>query len=405
MNYKKDFPIFKKYQNLIYLDSAATSQKPTAVIKAVSDFYTKANSNIHRGSYPLSDTATKIYEAARKKVADFIHASSPEEIIFTSNASEAINFAATGYAQKFLRRGDIIVTTIAEHHSNFVPWLRLKEKGINLVVLPLNNNYQMDFQKILVDNIPKKKIKLIAINHASNVLGAINPVAEITNFLKENNIQAKILVDGAQMIPHSIVNVKQLDCDFYAFSSHKMLGPSGVGVLWAKEELLKAMDPIFTGSHMISEVNTNRAVWADIPDKFEVGTGSLEAVAGLGSAIDYLNRNGMKNVENYERQLVEYALEVLPGIKNIKIYGSLNPENRLGVFSFSLKGIHPHDIGEILGRDNICIRTGHHCAQPLMKALKVPATARASLYLYNTKEDIDRLAEGLNKVKKIFKNG
>lgn len=401
---KKVFPIFKTYPNLVYLDSAATSQKPDIVIDAVSNFYTSNNSNIHRGIYDLSDKATEAFESSRAKVANFIGAKDSSEIIFTANASEAINLVAYGFARKYLKKGDVIVTTEMEHHSNFVSWLRLRDEiGVRLVILPITKNYELDYKKILSTKTPKRKIKLVALTQASNVLGTVNNIAAISKFLRKNDINAKVLVDGAQAIPHLSVDVKKLGCDFYAFSSHKMLGPSSVGVLWSNKELLEEMDPLFVGSHMIETVTSKSATWAGLPDKFEVGTGRLESVVGLGAAIDYLTKLGMKNVESYEKDLTKYALSKLTKIKGVKIFGKTNIKDRLGVFSFAIGNVHPHDIGEILNRRHIAIRTGHHCAQPLMNYLGVYGTARASLYIYNTKSDVDKLVEGIMDVKKIFK--
>ncbi|KKR29745.1 MAG: Cysteine desulfurase [Candidatus Woesebacteria bacterium GW2011_GWA1_39_8] len=402
-NRKKDFPIFVTYPKLVYLDSASTSQKPRAVIDAVTDFYTKYNSNVDRGIYDLSEKATAVFENSRAKVAKFIGAPHPEEIIFTANASEALNLVAYGYAKKFLKKGDTVVTTEMEHHSNFVPWLRLKDEiDINLVFLPINNNYDLDYEKTLTFEISKNKIKIVCLTHASNVLGTVNPVAKIVKFLKKNDIAAKVLVDGAQAVPHLPVDVQKLGCDFYVFSSHKMLGPSGVGVLWAKKELLKHMDPLMVGSHMIATVSKKKATWAEIPAIFETGTGRLEAVAGLGAAIDYLTKLGMKNIETYEKTLTNYALQKLTKIAGVKIFGKTTPKDRLGVLSFAIGNVHPHDVGEILNRHHIAIRAGQHCAQPLMQVLGVNGTARASLYIYNTKADIDKLAEGIMEVKRIF---
>lgn len=400
---KTDFPIFKTYPKLVYLDSASTSQKPQSVIFAVTNFYTNSYANIHRGIYDLSDKATEVFEGARAKVAKFIGANSSDEIIFTGNASEAINLVAYGFAKKYLKKGDYIVLSDMEHHSNIVPWLRLKDEiGIKIFFLPLTKDYDIDYQKILAKDLPKNKIRLIALTHASNVLGTINPVAKIVKFLKTNNIHAQVLIDGAQSIPHLPINIKKLGCDFFVFSSHKMLGPSGVGVLWAKKDLLEKMEPFFVGSHMIETVTKTKALWTEVPGKFEVGTGKLEAVAGLGAAIDYIKSITMPKIGEYEHSLTNYALKVLLSIKDLKIFGKLTADNRLGVFSFSLGNIHPHDIGEILNRKNICIRTGHHCAQPLMKVLGVYGTCRASTYIYNTKEDIDKLSEGIMEIKKIF---
>jgi cysteine desulfurase/selenocysteine lyase len=399
----KDFPIFTNNPGLIYLDSAATSQKPQSVIDTVSEFYEKYNSNIHRGIYDLSQKATDIIEISRAKVAEFIGARQKEEIVFTGNASESINLVALGYFKKFLQKGDVIVTTEMEHHSNMLPWLMLKKSlGIKLFFLPITKNYELDYEKILSLGVPKNKIKLVALTHASNVLGTINPISRITKFLKGKDIKAKILVDGAQSAPHLPINVRKLGCDFFAFSSHKMLGPSGLGVLWARREILDKMEPLFVGGNMIETVTKKKATWAQSPDKFEPGTGRLESIAGLSAAIDYLNKLGMKNIENYEKELTKYALKKLTEIKDVKIFGKLSTKDRLGVFSFAINGVHPHDVGDILNRKKICIRTGHLCAQPLMKVLGVFGTSRASIYIYNTKADINMLVKGIMDVKKIF---
>lgn len=401
---KKDFPIFKNNPGLIYLDNAATSQKPKKVIDTVSGFYENFNSNIHRGVYDLSEKATKHFENARIKIANFIGAEDPSEIIFSANASESINLVYLKYAKRYLKKGDVVITSIMEHHSNFIPWQMLqKEIGIKLYILPINKNYELDYKKIMDFGVPKSKIKLVALTQASNVLGTINPIRKIVKFLKDNRIDAKVLIDAAQSIPHLPVDVKKLGCDFLVFSSHKMLGPSGVGVLWAKKELLNKMDPLFVGGHMIEEVTEKNAKWADIPDKFEVGTSRLEGVCGLAAAMEYLEKIGMKNVETYEEKLTDYALSKLSSIKGFKLFGKKSSKNRLGVFSFAIGNVHPHDIGEIFNRKKIAIRTGHHCAQPLMNVLGVYGTARVSTYIYNTKTDIDNLVKGIMDVKKIFK--
>jgi cysteine desulfurase/selenocysteine lyase len=292
-----------------------------------------------------------------------------------------------------------------EHHSNIIPWLRLKKiLGIKIYYIPLTKDFKLDFKKLITSNLNLKKVKLISLAHASNVLGTINPLEEIIPILKKKCVNAKILIDAAQSIPHLIVNVNKLGCDFLVFSSHKMFGPSGLGVLWAKEYILKQMDPLFLGGHMISTVTKDKATFADIPQKLEAGTGRLEQVAGLGAAIDYLNFMGLKNVQKYEETITKYALLKLPKIKNIKIYGLLSSKDRLPVFSFNIGSIHPHDAAEILSRKQICVRTGHHCAQILMYAIGTPSgTIRASLSIYNTKDDIDKLIEGIKEVNKIFK--
>lgn len=404
LSLKSDFPIFTHHPELVYLDSAATSQKPRDVIDAVTGFYEHHNSNVHRGLYSLANTADEMYEGARIKVAQFINASAPSEIIFTANASEAMNLVALGYAEKFLSEGDIIVTTQMEHHSNFVPWLNLSQRRkLRLHILPITADYRLDYQSLLRSGIPLEKIKLVSLTYASNVLGTINPVTEIISEYKSAGIKAKFVVDAAQSIPHLSLDVKKLDCDFLAFSSHKMLGPSGVGVLWGRKELLSEMEPVFTGSHMISKVSNASAEWAEVPDRFEVGTGRLEGVVGLGAAIDYLNRIGMDRIKKHEDELIAYALAQFHKLEGVKLFGSDTADNRLGVFSFAVDGVHAHDVAAVLNQYQICVRAGHHCAQPLMDTLGVPATARASLYLYNTKEDTDRLVEGIEEVKtKLF---
>jgi len=404
MQYKKDFPIFKNNKGLIYLDSAATSQKPQIVIDAVNDFYTKYNSNVHRGLYDLSQKAETLYEETRNKIAKFINAKSDEEVIFTGNTTEGINLIATGYFKKYLKADDIIVLSEMEHHSNIVPWLRLKENlGIKIIYISMTKDFCLDYEAFLKTKINFKKVKLISLTQASNVLGTINPLEKIIPVLKKKCTNAKILIDAAQSIPHLKIDVINLKCDFLTFSSHKMFGPSGVGVLWTKQELLKNTDPLFLGGHMISFVTKDAVTFAQAPQKFEAGTGKLEAVVGLGAAIDYINAIGIKNVQKYEERLTKYALLHLPKIKNLTTYGPSIYTNRLPVFSFNIGNIHPHDVSEILNRKNICVRAGHHCCQILMDTLSVPATVRASLSIYNTTGDIDKLIEGIKKVEKIFK--
>ncbi len=399
MNVKADFPIFSTHPDLVYLDSAATSQKPQAVIDAVAAFYTQTNANIHRGIYGLSQQATELFEGVRQKTADFIGAEDAAEIVFTANATESINFVAYGWARKHLNRGDIIVTSEMEHHSNFVPWLQLKKDiGIELVILPMNDAYRLDYKQ----DMDFKRVKLIALAHASNVLGTINPIAEIATHFKQKGADAKLLIDAAQTVPHIPVDVVNLGADFLAFSAHKMLGPSGVGVLYAKKALLVDMEPLLVGSHMIETVTTQKATWADAPDKFEPGTRNIEGVIGLGAAIDYLQTIGLSDIANYEHELTTYALEQFTSQKNVRLFGPTDPADRLGVFSFAVADVHPHDEAEILNRSHVAVRAGHHCAQPLMQALGVAGTARASLYLYNTKEDIDKLLQGINEVKRVF---
>lgn len=407
-NIKSDFPIFTTHPDLVYLDSGATSQKPKAVINTVTDFYTTKNANIHRGIYQLAELATQTYENTRNEVAKFIHSKTNKEIIFTGNTNQAINLVAYGWARKFLKSGDVIVLSEMEHHANIIPWLRLKEeKGIKLHFLPINKDYRLDYlslrdHEVAKQSLSTEKIKLVALTHVSNVLGTINPLEEIIPYFRELAPEAKILIDAAQSIPHLPIDVQTLGIDFLAFSPHKMLAPSGVGVLWAKEELLEEMDPLFVGSNMINTVTKEKATWAPLPDKFEVGTANLEGVAGLASAISYLKKIGYENIIAHEEELTKYCLEKLSQIPGLKLFGPKDSKNRLCIFSFAIQGAHPHDIAQILDSQKIAIRSGHHCAQITMQALCVPATARASLYLYNTKEDIDKLVEGIKVIKKTL---
>jgi cysteine desulfurase / selenocysteine lyase len=403
-NIKKDFPIFINRPGLVYLDNAATSQKPKQIIKAVSDFYEKYNANVHRGVYDLSQEATDIFEGARKKMVKFIDGNDEGEIVFTSNASEAINLVAHGYGKKYLRSGDIVVTSVLEHHSNYVPWLQLREEiGIRVFFLPLKKNSEIDYEILEKAKIDKNRIKLVAVSQISNVLGTINPISEMVSWLKSQNIHAKILIDGAQSVPHIKINVNKLGCDFFVWSGHKMLGPSGIGGLWAKKDILNEMDPLMTGSHMIKQVSDKTVSFNKVPEKFETGTGRLEAAAGLGAAIDYLQNLGMKNIFEHEKHLTAYLIEKLIKIPQVKIYGSNGIKNRVGVVSFNIEGVHAHDTGEILNRRQICVRTGHHCAMPLLSSLGVDSTVRASLYIYNTKSDIDKLISGIKETIIFFK--
>jgi cysteine desulfurase / selenocysteine lyase len=401
---KKDFPIFTVHKNLIYLDNAATTQKPKNVINAVTNFYKKSNSNVHRGVYDLSFQATEIYEGARQKIADFIGAKNSSEVIFTGNTTEAINLVAIGYAKKLLKKGDIVVLSEMEHHSNIVPWIRLKnEIGIKIYYLPITNDYLLNYKTLFSSDLDLKKVKIISLTHASNVLGTINPLEEIIGFLKKKFINAKFVVDAAQSVAHLPINVQELGCDFLAFSAHKMYGPSGVGVLWVKEDLLSILEPIFSGGGMIETVTKDKATFTNAPEKFEAGTGKLEAVAGFGAAVDYVNTIGFKKIANLDQAITEYGIKIFKGIKNVKLYGSLNSKNRLPIFSFNIINIHPHDVSEILNRKQICVRAGHHCAQVLLAALKTQSTLRASFSVYNSKEDLDKLVKAIEETKKIFK--
>jgi cysteine desulfurase/selenocysteine lyase len=399
---KEDFPIFQRKINnkdLVYLDSAATSQKPIQVIKAIENFYKNYCANVHRGVYTLAEEATLAYEESRKEVARFINAKSYEEILFVRNTTEAINLVAYAWGRKNVVKGDRILITQMEHHSNIVPWQILsKEKEAKLEYIGITDEGLLDsndFYKI------DKPLKIFAFTHASNTLGTINPVKELTKMAHEAG--ALVLIDGAQSVPHMPVNVREIDCDFLAFSGHKMLGPMGIGVLYAKKEILEEMEPFLTGGEMIKEVDYYYSTWNDLPWKYEAGTPNVEGGIALGEAIRYLTKIGMDKVREHEKLLVEYALDKLQEIKGLTIYGPKNSEIRGGVISFNIKDVHAHDVATILDQEGIQIRAGHHCAKLVMKRFNVPAMARASFYIYNSYEDIDRLYEGLLLVKKIFK--
>ncbi len=402
---KKDFPIVGKKINgkpLVFLDSASTSQKPRQVLEKVREFYENYNANIHRGVYAISEKATEEYEHVRTKVADLIGAQDPQEIVFTRGTTESVNLVAYTWGEANVKRGDNIVTTIMEHHSNFVPWQEVcKKKGAQFRVAPITKHGVLDLPKLyhLVD----KRTKLVAFTHASNMLGTIHPAALITRKIKTRNKNVTILIDGAQAVPHLAVDVQKLGCDFYVFSGHKMLAPTGVGVLWARKELLEEMPPFLTGGHMIIEVTTKYARWNDVPYKFEAGTQHIAGVIGLGAAIDYLTILGMAKVRQHEMELTRYAFSKLLRFPGIEIYGPTNIKNRTGVISFNIRDIHSHDLASFLDEKGIAIRAGHHCTMPLHReALGIEASARVSFYIYNTKEEIDRLVEGLYKAKKIL---
>lgn len=397
---RDDFPIFKriiKDKPLIYLDSAATSQKPYAVIEALNDFYKNYNANVHRGIYAISEEATSAYENARDKVADFIGAGNREGIIFTRNATEAINLVANSWGRTNLKPGDEILLTQMEHHSNLVPWQMIAQQtGAKLKFIPLTPDGRLDLGTL--PQLLTERVKFVSVVHVSNSLGTINPVEKIID--AAHAIGAFVLVDASQSVQHLGVNVKQLDCDFMAFSGHKMLGPTGIGVLWGKPEHLDKMPPYQGGGEMINEVHLEWSTYRELPGKFEAGTPNIAGAIGLGAAIDYLNKIGLGNIRRHEQELVAYALGCLEKVGDIHIYGP-RPD-RAGVVSFNIKGVHPHDVSTVLDEDGIAIRAGHHCTQPLMRWLDVPATVRASLYLYNVKEDIDCLVESLKKVKEVF---
>jgi len=400
---RRDFPILSRQINgkpLVYLDNAATSQKPKQVIKAVSEYYRRHNANVHRGIHTLAEEATNSYEEARKKVARFINARSEREVVFVRNATEAINLVAYAWGRKNLKQGDEILTTVMEHHSNLVPWqIVARETRSTLKFLDIDEDGFLkldDLEKLLTP-----KTKLVAVTWVSNVLGTINPVREITKAAHAKG--ALVLVDGAQRAPHVPIDVQREGFDFLAFTGHKMLAPMGIGVLWVRQKILEEMDPFLSGGDAIKEVTLEETIFNDLPWKFEAGTPNVGGVVGLGAAVDYLSKIGMKNIRTHSEQLTAYGLKRLNQVKSLKIYGPSDSNDRGSVFSFTIDGIHPHDLATALDQEGIAIRSGHHCAMPLHTRLGVTATARASFYLYNTEEEIDRLVEGIEKAKKIFR--
>jgi cysteine desulfurase/selenocysteine lyase len=396
---KKQFPILDQNVNgnpLVYLDSAATSQKPLKVIEALDDYYRRYNSNVHRGVHTLGTLATDGYEGAREKVRNFIGANSIEEIVFTRGTTTALNLVASSYARANLKEGDEIVISMMEHHSNIIPWQQVaKVTGATLKYFPLQPDGTLDLAE--VEKTITENTKIVSVMHVSNVLGTINPIKEIAEIAHRNG--AIMVVDGAQSTPHMKVDVKDLDCDFFAFSGHKMGGPTGIGALYGKKHLLENMEPIEFGGEMIDFVGLQDSTWKELPWKFEGGTPIIAGAIGLGAAIDFLEEVGLDNVLKHEHDLAEYAIERLSEIDGLKIFG---PKKRAGVVTFNLDDVHPHDVATVLDAEGIAVRAGHHCAQPLMKWLEVTATARASFYLYNTKEDVDALVTGLVKTKEYF---
>lgn len=397
---KGDFPILKKKINgkrIVYLDSAATSQKPKQVIKEIEKYYENYNANVHRGIYKIAAEATEEYEKARKKVANFINAKSENEIIFVRGTTEGINLVKFAWAERLMPE-DEIICTVMEHHSNLVPWILLKKKGIDVKFIEINEDgtLKMDeFKKLIT-----QKTKLIAISHVSNVLGTINPVKQIAKIAHENG--ARILVDAAQSVPHMPVDVQDIDCDFMTFSGHKMLAPTGIGVLYVKEDVYREMDPFMSGGEMIKEVFLTNATWKNPPHKYEAGTPDISGAIALGHAIDYLEKIGMKKIREHEKMLTKYALQKLSKVPGIKIYGPRDEGKRGGVISFNLGDIHAHDLATILDEQGVAIRSGHHCTMPLHSKLGVGATARASFYVYNGKGDVDKLVEALHNARKVF---
>lgn len=398
---RQDFPILHEIVNgkpLVYLDSTATSQKPEQVIHTLDEYYRKYNANIHRGIYSIAEEATARHEEARKKLQKFINAKSWREIIFVRNTTEAINLVAYAWGRANINPGDEIVSTLLEHHSNIVPWqLLAKEKGATLKFIPVDDEGYLKLDSI--DSIITAKTKIVAITMMSNVAGTITPLKEI--IAKAHAAGAITVVDGAQGVPHSKTDVRDLDCDFLAFSGHKMLGPF-IGVLYGKRAILEEMNPFLGGGDMIREVHLTESRWNDLPYKFEAGTPAIGDAIALGVAVDYLNTLGMENVRAHEKQLVEYALERLAEVPGLRMVGPQNPDQRGGVVAFDLPGIHPHDVATILDSEGICVRAGHHCAMPLHEHYNLSATTRASFYVYNVPEEIDKLVETLYKVKTVF---
>jgi cysteine desulfurase/selenocysteine lyase len=396
---KKDFPILKKKINgnrLVYLDNAATTQKPIQVIEAISCYYKNSNANIHRGSYELSAESSSLYEEAKKETAKFINARKWNEIIFTKNTTESINLLSFSLGEK-LKKGDLILTTKMEHHSNLIPWQQLKKKGIKLEFVEITKEGKLN-EKDLEEKLEKKP-KIFSFSGASNVLGTVNEIKELTKKGKEVN--SIVIIDAAQLVPHKKINAKKLNVDFIAFSSHKMLGPTGIGILYGKEELLEKMNPFLTGGDMISKVSLKKSYWNSLPWKFEAGTPNIAGGIGFRIALKYLKKIGMEKITAHETKLLKYATQEMNSIKGIEIYGP--KEKKLGILAFNIKGVHPHDVSAVLDKKGIAIRSGNHCAQPLMQELGIKGSARASFYLYNEKEDVNKLIEGIKEVKKIFR--
>jgi len=397
---RADFPILSEKVNdhdLVYFDNAATSQKPKVVIDAISNYYTRINSNIHRGVHYLSQRATDAFEETRIKVQQHLNAAHSHEIIFTKGTTDGINLVASSYGHSFIKEGDEVIITNMEHHSNIVPWqLICAQVGASLKIVPINDAGELDletYKKLL-----NEKTKLVAVNHISNALGTINDVKEITK--AAHAVGAVVLIDGAQSVPHMNIDVQDLDADFYTFSAHKMCGPTGLGVLYGKEDLLNSMPPYQGGGEMIKEVFLDHSTFADLPHKFEAGTPNISEVVAFGTAIDYLNEIGWDFIHDQEKELLDYATAKLSSIEGLKIYGEA--EKKASVISFLLEGIHPYDVGMILDKLGIAVRTGHHCTQPIMDRFGIPGTVRASFAFYNTTEEIDRLYEGLLRVKTMF---
>lgn len=398
---KKEFTLLNnESRKLVYLDSGATTQKPKSVINSVEEFYNNYNANPHRGAYSLSMQATTIYENTRKKIADFINAKYQEEIIFTKNATEALNLVANSYGLNNVQKDDEIVLSIMEHHSNLVPWQAVCEKtSAKLKYMYIDENYEIPEEEII--NKITDKTKIVGITHVSNVTGTVNNVDKIIKYAHKKG--AIVVVDASQSIPHMKIDVQKLNADFLAFSGHKMLAPLGIGVLYGKKEILNKMPPFLMGGDMIEYVYEDHTTFAPLPNKFEAGTQNVEGVIGLGAAIDYINSIGYQKIHEIESEVISYAIEKLSSLEYLELYITNNKANHSGVISFNIKGVHPHDVASILDTEGVCIRSGNHCAQPLLRFLKMDSTCRASFYIYNTKEDVDKLVSALNKAYNIFK--
>ena len=394
--FKRDFPLLMQ-NNIAYLDSAATTQKPMQVINAISEYYKNANANPHRGAYKLSLESTKVYDEVRKKIAKFINAKRENQIVFTRNATESLNLIAYSYGLNNLGSKDKIVLSIMEHHSNLVPWQYVSRKtGSTLEYMYINKVGELTDEEI--DSKIVEGTKIVGITHVSNVLGTINPIEKIIK--KAHSVGAIAIVDASQSVPHMKIDVQKLDADFLVFSGHKMLAPLGIGVLYAKSEILEEMKPFLFGGDMIEYVYEQNATFAEVPTKYEAGTQNVEGAVGLSAAIDYLNNIGMDKVQTIEKELTKYALEELQKLAFVTIYGFSNKQ--AGVISFNVNGVHPHDVASVLDSENVCIRSGNHCAQPLLRFMGLESTCRVSFYIYNTKEDVDRLIDALYKTKKLF---
>ena len=402
---RKDFPILFQEVNdepLVYLDNAATTQKPTQVLDVLRHYYENDNANVHRGVHTLAERATEDYENSREKVRAFINAKETAEVLFTRGTTTGLNWLARSYGDAFIKEGDEIVISYMEHHSNIIPWQQLVErKGATLRYLPLTDEGFIDMTA--AKEIINEKTAIVSLAYVSNVLGVINPIKELAEMAHAHD--AVMIVDGAQAAPHMTVDVQDLDADFFAFSGHKMCGPTGIGVLYGKRNWLEQMEPVEFGGEMIDFVNLYDSTWKELPWKFEAGTPNIAGAIALGGAIDYLNEIGMENIHHYEQELVAYVLPKLQEIGGVTIYGPQDPEQHTGVIAFNLDGIHPHDVATALDMEGVAVRAGHHCAQPLMNYLNLPATARASFYFYNTKEDADRLIEAIQATKEFFKDG